>query len=70
MSNIPRLAEQFILGKKYTFRKPSADLTVSGHVEGIDRQSPTGNLAITNVRIDGFGWISLQDWVIQGEEND
>lgn len=63
----PQLAEQIELGTIYTFRKPNENLTVIGRVEGIDRKSTSGNLALTHVRIDGLGWLTLSEWTIRGE---
>lgn len=65
---IPQLAEQIELGTIYTFRKPNDNLAVTGRVEGIDRKSTTGNLALTHVRIDGLGWLTLSEWTIKGEK--
>ncbi len=63
----PKIAEQFELGGRYSFRKPERGLLVVGYVEGLNRESRSGNLALTQVRISGYGWIDLVDWVIEGE---
>lgn len=67
MSETPELAEQFIFGKRYSFLKRKEGALVVGYVEGIDRGSPTGNLALAKVRVDGVGWLSLSEWEIEGE---
>jgi hypothetical protein len=67
MKKKPLLAEQFKLGERLSLRKPEFNLLVVGNVEGINRQSQSGNLALTEIRIAGYGWISLADWIIEGE---
>lgn len=67
MSEKPKVAEQFELGRRYSFRKPEQGLLVVGYVEGINRSTRSGNLALTSVRINGYGWIDLADWEIEGE---
>ena len=63
----PKIAEQFELGGRYSFRKPEKNLLVVGYVEGLNRESRSGELALTQVKIEGYGWIDLVDWVIEGE---
>jgi hypothetical protein len=63
----PKIAEQFELGGRYSFRKPDKGLLVVGYVEGLNRESRSGELALTQVKIEGYGWIDLVDWVIEGE---
>jgi hypothetical protein len=63
----PIYANQFQLGNHYTFLRPNDQLEVSGIVLGVNIRSLSGNLALTDVRIQGYGWISLSEWAIKGE---
>lgn len=65
----PKIADQFELGRRYSFRKPEQGLLVVGYVEGLNRESRSGNLALTQVKIEGYGWIDLADWMIEGEKD-
>jgi len=55
-----KYANDIHLGSSYTLTRDNT--TITGICEAVWADHPTGNLALTRIKLEHLGWILLADW--------